>query len=136
MSLSEQKLYSYNPIPPQTIIYEGLALSSHFNAVEDCKLYVPKGSKAAYASADGWDEFKTIIEMAPTSVDKIQKDIVLYAISNGIVIESAETVPVTIYSVSGQKVYESTIQGSKQISLNKGIYIVQTGQTARKIIVN
>jgi|GEM_PF-2080602 len=133
---SFKEIYSYNPIPPQTIIYEGLALSSHFNAVEDCKLYVPKGSKAAYASADGWDEFKTIIEMAPTSVDKIQKDIVLYAISNGIVIESAETVPVTIYSVSGQKVYESTIQGSKQISLNKGIYIVQTGQTARKIIVN
>jgi hypothetical protein len=34
-------------------------------------LYVPKGSKSAYQTADYWKEFKEIIEIDETGIDKI-----------------------------------------------------------------
>jgi hypothetical protein len=34
----------------------------HIAPVATCKIYVPKGSVAAYKIADGWEEFTNIIE--------------------------------------------------------------------------
>jgi len=121
----------YNPIPPRAYSY-----TFDPAVTKTCKLYVPKGSKAAYAAADGWKDFKNIIEMSPTSIGSINKDAVsIHSNPNGISVESNEMIPVVVYSVAGQKVYESNIQGNMQINLNKGIYIIKTGEAANKIIV-
>jgi hypothetical protein len=51
-----------NSVPPS--IGVGVVIST-FNGVplDTATLTVPKGSKAAYQSADGWKDFKTIVEM-------------------------------------------------------------------------
>ena len=60
-------IYSYNPIP--------ISISGAFSGVNTstCVLYVPFGSKVLYTAADGWKDFKNIVEMAefrlsPTSL--------------------------------------------------------------------
>ena len=128
-SLTE--IYSYNPIPPKTETYED------FYEIVHCKLFVPNGSQDAYSSADGWKYFNNIIEMADaTATEKISSDnIHIYATTNGIVIQSDETLPVSVYSITGQKIVDTIIQGIKQISLGKGIYLVHIGKTSKKVFV-
>ena len=82
-------------------------------------------------------EFKNIIEMPGTSIDWINQEAVsIYATQTGIIIESSGIISVAIYSVLGQKVYESNIQGNTPISLSKGIYLVKAGKAVRKMIIN
>lgn len=52
-------IYSYNPLPP--------ALNKgSFDADKSvCTVYVPYGSRALYAAAEGWKEFKNIVESLP-----------------------------------------------------------------------
>ena len=120
----------YNPTPPK----HNFPFDSRIT--ESCKLYVPKGSKAAYAAAEGWKDFKNIIEMSGASIDIIPKDnVAIQTTPSGISVESPEAIPIVIYLVSGQKVYEDKLQGNRQISLNKGIYLVKVGETVKKIIV-
>ena len=51
------EIYSNNPIPPTSDAH------TFYNVSTDCKLYVPKGSYSAYSKAEGWEDFKNIIEM-------------------------------------------------------------------------
>ena len=127
------EILSNNPIPPEIGRY-----NFDFISVRELgKLFVPKGSKTAYTLADGWNEFKNIIEMQETSADRITQNVIsIHSTRNGIEIESNEMITVAIYSIPGQKIYESNIQGKIQINLNKGIYIVNVGKTVQKIIVN
>ena len=53
-----------NPIPVTIWGYE-------FSNQANITLYVPKGSKEAYQAADYWKEFKEIIEIDVTGIDKI-----------------------------------------------------------------
>ena len=121
----------YNPIPPKAYSY-----TFDPAVTKSCKLYVPKGSKTAYAAAEGWKDFKNIIEMQATSVEKIPASkISVYSTPAGITVDSGTVIPVVIYSIAGQKVYESRIQGNTQINLNRGIYIVKAGESAQKVVV-
>lgn len=126
-----KEIYSKNPTPP-SIIY-----STFYNIdVTACKLYVPKDSYAAYSTTNLWREFLNIIEMDFTSIDTIAKEnIAIQSIPNGIAINTKETTPISIFNVSGKKVYESIIDGNAEIHLNKGIYIVKTNSESQKIIV-
>ncbi|MBR2318381.1 MAG: leucine-rich repeat domain-containing protein [Bacteroidaceae bacterium] len=63
-----------------------------------CTLYVPKGSKAAYAECDGWKEFQNIKEFEETSITGIRET-------------CGERI---IYDINGRKVKNPT----------KGIYII------------
>jgi len=53
-----KKIYATNPVSPTCV-------SSAFNNVSktDCILYVPIGSYSAYSKAEGWKDFKKIVEM-------------------------------------------------------------------------
>jgi hypothetical protein len=51
------------------------------------------------------------------------------------VIETKEQTDVSIYNLTGQKVYQSVITGNTEIRLNKGIYIVRMNNESTKIIV-
>jgi hypothetical protein len=62
-------IYSYNPIPPSA--------ERGFNSVDKsaCIVYVPAGSGAAYAAAEGWKEFKNIVEMIPFTLSSTELSI-------------------------------------------------------------
>ena len=56
------EIHSKNPKPP-IIYYSNGSHNSFYNVNNNiCTLYVPKGSKSAYQSAEGWNAFSNIIE--------------------------------------------------------------------------
>lgn len=80
-----------------------------FNFIyEQATLFVPAGTKAKYEAADGWKEFKNIVEIDLTTV-------------NGIDISGTKA---NVYDISGRKV------GNGQ--LKKGVYIVGGKKVAIK----
>jgi len=56
-----KEFYINNPTPPSV----GTSLFEYVD-MNTCKLYVPIGSKAAYAVADEWKNFMNIEEMSMT----------------------------------------------------------------------
>ena len=48
--------------------------SDTFTNRRNATLYVPQGSKSAYAAADYWKEFKEIVEIDPSGIDQIMSD--------------------------------------------------------------
>ncbi|MDH8702154.1 hypothetical protein M2138_001514 [Dysgonomonadaceae bacterium PH5-43] len=97
-----------------------------------CKLYVPMGSMADYAAASGWSDFLNIIEKDFTSIGSVNNNnISIQSTSNGIVIETKEATTISIFNMSAQKVYQSVVNGYEEISLVKGVYIVN----GNKVIV-
>ena len=128
-SLTE--IHNNNPVP-QTIN------SNVFYNVNGstCKLYVPKGSYNAYWNAPTWWRFENIIESNVTSNDFTNnKSITISNTSNGVCIKTDKSISVSIFNLSGQKVYEAKIQGAENINLNKGIYVVRVGNESQKIVI-
>ena len=125
------EIHSKNPIPPS------LYSNCFYNVNKTtCKVYVPKGSKSIYQSRFQWQEFENIFEVDDVSINSIDKDnISIQSIANAIVIETKEATPVAIYTLSGQKVYQSVIIGNVEINLNKGVYIVEVNNESQKVIV-
>jgi hypothetical protein len=75
---------------------------------DECKLYVPFGTKEKYEQAEGWKLFKHIIEMEnPDGINEIQADV-----------NRGNT---AVFTISGQRV----------TTLRKGLYIVN----GRKVVV-
>ncbi|MDR0230690.1 MAG: leucine-rich repeat domain-containing protein [Dysgonamonadaceae bacterium] len=101
-----------------------------------CTLYVPMGAKSAYESDFGWKVFANIIEEGSTAIRPIDKnDIFVQSIPNGIVIEAKEKTLISVFNLSGQKLYQSVIYENAEIQLNKGVYIVRVNNESKKIIV-
>ncbi|WP_163319197.1 leucine-rich repeat domain-containing protein [Dysgonomonas sp. 520] len=123
-----KKIHSKNPTPPtiQSNSFEWIDKTS-------CKLYVPKESYSAYWWAWGFDN---IIEEEESSIYSISKDnISIQPILNGISIDVKEQTSISIYSLSGQIVYQSDINGYTEIGLNRGVYIVRVDNESQKVIV-
>jgi len=64
-------IYEYSPVPVQLVTgihTRAESVVSQFAEVdmETCVLYIPVGSKTAYMQAEGWKEFKNIVEMDET----------------------------------------------------------------------
>jgi hypothetical protein len=115
-----------------------LLSSSSFDDINmaTCLLYVPKGFKAAYQRANVWRDFANIIEENVTSLPVIPtSDVVIRSAAHGLSIETKEKTPIVIYAVSGQKVHQAYVNGTTNISLNKGVYIVKIKDENRKVIV-
>lgn len=66
-------------------------------------LYVPVGSKDAYAATNGWSEFYNIVEMEFTGIDEVVDEV-----------KGENSKVKDVYDLSGRKITDPT----------KGIYIV------------
>lgn len=107
-----------------------------------CKLYVPTGSKTAYASANAWKDFQNIIEMSGTSIDAVSQDtqgkILAAWMQNGMLHVSGLTAGKSwsVYNVSGKLVYQSIAKSEKaDIPLfESGMYLVQSGDKTVKVV--
>jgi len=134
-SLTE--IYCKNPTPP--IVSSGLPATNDNTFIgvniNTCKLYVPRGSATAY-KASFWNYFSNIIETDFTDITPINKDnATIKSVTNGIYVKTNIQMPVSVYNLSGQKVYQSIINGNTEIPLNKGIYIVKVNNESEKVIV-
>jgi len=144
-----QEIHIKDPNPPYLTsiktyanAYKTITLTAFTNINSEvnktfCKLYVPKGSKSAYQSAFEWKDFKNIIEEGDeTAIISIENDNSrIKSIANGITIETKETMPVSVFNLRGQKVYQSVINGNTEIPLNKGVYIVNVNNRSEKVII-
>lgn len=76
-----QEIHSKRSTPPDICKECGYGIFTAFGTpVTSCKLYVPKGSKAAYAKALGWKDFKYILEEGenpPLIPDTSEDEIIL-----------------------------------------------------------
>ena len=99
-------------------------------------LYVPVGSKSAYANATGWSDFTNIIEDdVKTGVESTLADnSVNVSVENGnIVVNGTENVNIEVYNVNGQCIYNGT---ATTIPISaKGLYIVKVNNKSFKVIL-
>jgi len=125
------EIYSKNPTPP---IFGKTCFDDETK--KTCKLYVSKGSYSAYWAQWGFDNVIETDFSEITAINPINKEnSTIKSVANGIIIETKETMPVSVYNLSGKKVYQSVINGNKEIRLNKGVYIVSVNNESEKIIV-
>ena len=71
--------------------------------ISNCTLYVPQGTKEAYANADVWKDFGNIIEYDATGIDKVTnrsdvKEISRYSLNGQRVTSPTKGVNIVIYS--------------------------------------
>lgn len=78
---------------------------SFFNRIKisNCTLYVPQGTKEAYANADIWKDFGNIIEHDATGIDKVTnrsdvKEISRYSLNGQRVTSPTKGVNIVVYS--------------------------------------
>ncbi|GHT52685.1 hypothetical protein AGMMS49982_13560 [Bacteroidia bacterium] len=114
--------------------------SSNFQGNDTDTLYVPIASLEAYKALHrGYRvAFSEIVGIATstTAISTTNKDeIALYGISNGIAIATKAATSVSIFNIAGQKVYQSIVDGSAEIGLTQGVYVVRVGDESKKVIV-
>lgn len=71
--------------------------------ISNCTLYVPQGTKEAYANADVWKDFENIIEYDATGIDKVTnrsdvKEISRYSLNGQRVTSPTKGVNIVVYS--------------------------------------
>ena len=113
-------VYYQEPIAITEDVFQTYDYEFDFNTNEwitnytftDAKLYVPKGTKAKYEAADGWKNFKEIIEMdGETGIDNIM---------------NTEQSAIDYYNLNGHKTSTP----------NKGLNIIKMSDgTVRKVVV-
>ena len=103
--------------------------------IANVTLTVPKGSKAAYAAAPVWKEFKQIGESTVGNVALPEARI--YAAGGRLYLTLQTAAPVGIYTLNGVLVRTfSAPAGETTVALPQGVYIVQVGDTAEKVFIN
>ena len=103
--------------------------------VANVTLTVPKGSKAAYAAAPVWKEFKQISESTVGNVTLPEARI--YAADGRLYLTLQTAAPVGIYTLNGVLVRTFTAPaGETTVALPQGVYIVRVGDTAEKVFIN
>ena len=103
--------------------------------VANVTLTVPKGSKAAYATAPVWKEFKQISESTAGNVALPEARI--YAADGRLYLTLQTAAPVGIYTLNGVLVRTfSAPAGETTVALPQGVYIVRVGDTAEKVFIN
>jgi hypothetical protein len=119
---------SYNPIPPET--YYTFSDETYQNGT----LYVPETAIEAYASAPGWEDFKTIKALGDyDAINNIYNNNDNGFSIDGNTLHLIGDSLVRVVSLNGSTIYNGN--GNKDINLAKGMYLVIIGDKASKIVV-
>ncbi len=112
--------------PPATLYNMGI-----FNSGTTATLYVPAGTKDAYAAATGWKAFPTIEEIAESGVAANRVNGAKVTARGGVInVEGAEG-DVEVYNAVGQLLYKGAADA---ISVaGKGVHIVKVNGKAVKV---
>ena len=102
-----------------------------FNTSTTATLYVPKGTKDAYAATLGWNAFPTIEEIETTGVEAVDAEGVKVFANGGVINVAGAEGDVEVYNAAGQLLYKGA---DEAISVPaKGITIVKVGGKAVKV---
>ena len=102
-----------------------------FNTSTTATLYVPKGTKKAYAATLGWNAFPTIVEIETTGVEAVNAEGVKVFANGGVINVAGAEGDVEVYNAAGQLLYKGA---DEAISVPaKGITIVKVGGKAVKV---
>ena len=95
------EITSLNPEPPICGYYVFYSYFIGSSISTNCTLYVPTGSKNAYASANVWKDFTNIIEL-PTGIDKINAsqaiEVARYDLHGRLLTDPTPGINIVIYS--------------------------------------
>ncbi len=120
-------VHSLSTIPPAEAQFDEEVYN---NAV----LYIAKIAEDAYATADGWKEFKNIVTTGSSMVEDIDVEKVIDNISivNGeIVVKGAEDVQIAVYNIDGSMIYQGK---NRPVAVaNKGVYVIIVNNKAYKV---
>lgn len=123
---SIRKIISANPVPPKASNFQK-------EVYELGELIVPIGAADAYRNAQYWKNFYKITEVDMAGVDDILADTDATEIEIGDGhLDIQSPYPTSIYSIDG-KLVEMLQAGMHRIDLSRGMYIIVTGNTTRKI---
>lgn len=123
---SVRKIISANPVPPKASNFQK-------EVYELGELIVPIGAADAYRNAQYWKNFYKITEVDMAGVDDILADTDAPEIEIGDGhLDIQSPYPTSIYSIDG-KLVEMLQAGMHRIDLSRGMYIIVTGNTTRKI---
>ena len=123
-------IYSLNNVAP-------ICATNAFNGVNSSiPVYVPKGATNNYYWEEGWDYFYNFIESDFVGVEdeEISTSEIKVIAGSGININEYYG-NIRIVNLSGQVVKDLFVNGSAQISLPKGIYIVVTNNKSQKVVL-
>ena len=110
--------------------------SSAFDSIhyENTILYVPQGSLAKYQAAEGWKNFKNIVEYDVTAIEDVDGGALAFEItSGGIRMTAADGKPVAVYSTSGALIEKIDSYAGEDITLDRGVYIISIGGKVVKV---
>ena len=117
-----------NPIPAKAYF--------HNEIFSKCELIIPIGASEAYRAANVWKNFYKITEVDFSGVNPVTNDSidpVIYTENGYLDIQSPNDT--TIYGLDG-RIVMTLSAGNHRIEFQRGIYIVSTGPTSRKIILH
>ena len=120
-------VHSLSTIPPVEAQFDE---DVYNNAV----LYIAKIAEDAYATADGWKEFKNVVTTGSSMVEDIDVEKVIdnISIANGeIVVNGAEDAQIAVYNIDGRMLYQGV---NRPIAVaNKGVYLIIVNNKAYKV---
>jgi hypothetical protein len=127
-------IYSYPTVPVD--LTSSISVFSGVNK-STCVLYVPKGSKTLYQTADQWKDFTNIVEMTTGIVPVSISDIKIKTDNGNLIVENAKTgEKVEIFSITGLKIKEQLIEGYQtKIKLQRGIYLIRIDNYSDKVSI-
>ena len=113
--------------------------NNNFFGGRDCRgtLFVPKGTKAAYSSAEVWKDFQNIVEIDeedfPSGITSVAAEdgFTVTTDGNTINVSRAGSQRIYVYTSDGQCVYNGN--ETAITNLPRGIYIVKCGNRTKKV---
>ena len=72
-----------------------------------------------------------------SSVDETDVlDWIAYGVENGVEVEASSPMPIEVYSMEGVKIYSRFVSsGKNKIQLDKGVYVIVSGDDSKKVVV-
>ncbi|MFZ4725058.1 MAG: leucine-rich repeat domain-containing protein [Paludibacter sp.] len=127
-------IYSYPTVPVD--LTSSISVFSGVNK-STCVLYVPKGSKTLYQTADQWKDFTNIVEMTTGIVPFSKSDIKIKTDNGNLIVENAKAGDkVEIFSITGVKIKEQLTKGYQtKIKLQRGIYLIRVDNYSDKVSI-
>lgn len=127
------KSISVSATEPPSVGYE-----TFYNLnTSECELHVPVGSLDLYKNANGWKDFMNIYEDIPTDISNVPAldggDIEI--LPDGIMVTGSKGSRVYVYTMAGMLCKEAVCNGSVQMSLAPGAYIVKICDKTFKVVV-
>lgn len=132
-----KEVWVANPTPPEASqnTFNVDALTTPMPVYAQATLYVPRGSREAYAGHACWGQFENIVEADFTSsIAHAGADAAPKVSLAGLTLTIAADGHFRVFAADGRAIAEGTAQGKATVQLpQRGVYVVEAGGRAVKV---